>query len=171
MAVSTDAELWDAFERYQDAATLVAAKSMRKSFEHPISGYLWFVSELAHRSYSNPTDAQLMQEWYASYAAHQEGYVGEMERVYESLRAVDIARFQCDAREVHEELMGVSLSLHRRWRVSGYPDDWMEKQLRAVCNVLHVPFDVATPGIVEVLAHREANPGDPVELGGDSSAA
>ena len=46
-----------------------------------------------------------------------------------------------------------------------------EKQLRAVCNVLHVPFEFATPAIVEVLSYREDNPSHIAELGGSSDAA
>ncbi len=171
MGVSSDAELWGVYERYQEAPAIIAAESMRTSFDNTISPYLWFVSELANLSHHNPSDAQLMHEWYATYAARQQGYVGEMERIYEGLRAMDIARFQCDASEVHEELMGVSLSLHRRWRVGGYPEDFIEKQLRAVCNVLHVPFEFATPAIVEVLSYREDNPSHIAELGGSSDAA
>ena len=155
MAVSSDEELWEAFELHQSVGVECAGRAWDRVFESPIGNYLWFVAELAHWGKNHQHEAQLLCEWHASYAASQEGYIGEMHVVYTALRSRDIARFQCDNEEIHEELLGVSHALHRRWRVVGYPDDYIERQLRAVCNVLRIPFEVATPGIIEVLGQFE----------------
>jgi hypothetical protein len=156
MGVTSNDELWDAFERSRSLGADLAAQAWAREFTSPIGNYLWFVADLADLARNDPIGTQQLYEWHASFAANQEGYVGNMAVVYETLRHHDLARYQCDTYEVHEELMGVGHALHRRWRVVGYPPDYIERNLRAVCNVLHVPFGVATPGILEVLEHRDA---------------
>lgn len=148
--------MWEAFERHEAVGQVLAAEAWSRDFTSPIGNYLWFVAELSEYTRNNPMHSQLLSEWHATYAGGQEGYVGNMRTVYATLRKYDVARFQCDEDEVHEELIGSSLALHRRWRVTGYPPDHLEKVLRAVCNVLRIPFDLATDGITEVLSTRDS---------------
>lgn len=147
--------MWDSYEHYQEVCKQIALTAWQKEFTSPVGNYLWFVAELSDFARADQMGAQRLYEWHASFAAGQDGYVGNMYHVYEAFRHHDMARYQCDVSEIHEELMGVSHALHRRWRVVGYPPDYLERSLRAVCNVLHMPFPLATAGINEVLGLRD----------------
>ncbi|MDG2111580.1 MAG: hypothetical protein P8N02_03080 [Actinomycetota bacterium] len=76
-------------------------------------------------------------------------------KTFEQLRAIDVARFQLTAEELHDANAAALLSLHVYWRREGYPADYIERQLATTLNLMRVPHNITTAVVSKVMTFRE----------------
>ena len=131
--------------------------SVAVPFSSEFTRLLYMISDIAVWFHDNPIRLQWLGQWSGYEPLANSAWFDRFAEVVERHRDEETARYQYTAEEAVVAFCGAVTAAHLYWRRTGYPDDYVERHMLMLVNVLRTEPDIARKSVVEALAMREIN--------------